>query len=159
MLKLKRKLYWVAIGLAASQLSIAEYWSGGKSQRFGDCAECGAAKQVDLPVPSSTLAKITGFTHGNGVSGVPNLTNYADQLNAQAAELAKQQAPFVAPKPAALFDMHLYNEILGLRPAERLGLFERGTGGLFSSWYPSPSALPAAPYFSPQGAYGLWMQF
>lgn len=107
---LKRKFYWVAMGIVASHLSIANLIEP-RSFGRGDCADCGASKPVEFPLASNTkldsivaniqgnLGKgITGFTHGNSVNGAFHAQKTADMVNkAAAAYKPETPAPFVVP--------------------------------------------------------------
>ncbi|MEW6056779.1 MAG: hypothetical protein AB1540_09200 [Bdellovibrionota bacterium] len=94
---LKRKLYWVAIGLAASQLSIAELGllGAGPVTSFGDCVGC-HTQAVDFPITPSNLSGLinqnlvgtdSAFVNpGQGIAGLQKdtLTNLAAGLRARA---------------------------------------------------------------------------
>jgi hypothetical protein len=85
---LKRKLYWLAMGVVVCQLSIAAI------QKSQDCADCALGTKfpnpiasVDLPLKKNLLAGYSGFTDGNGNSQFVN----GNFLNAQMDAIAKEQ--------------------------------------------------------------------
>ena len=99
---LKRKLYWLALGVVVSHASIAALWNGGKPQSFGlsgDCADCGAATQISFPTTGTKLPinqnlnkNLNAFAGGNGVGTGMNVAQIQSAVAKRANPIADMYA-------------------------------------------------------------------